>query len=158
MALGTPDADVSTEHLGQPLRDRQAEPCTAEFASRRRIRLGERGEQLGLCLRGHSNARVDHLEAEAPAGRFRPIGHLHEDAYTPALRELDRVAREVHQYLSQSGRVDMNAFGDRPLVRDIEGEALVERPRPHQRGHLGHQLNGRTLDALQGHPASLDLG
>ena len=60
------DADGAAHQLGEPLRDRQAEPGAAVFARGRAVRLLEGLEHAGPLLRRHADAGI------ADAQAFRP--------------------------------------------------------------------------------------
>jgi hypothetical protein len=134
---------------------RQPESAAAEPPRRRRVRLHERLEESRLLVRRHADARVRHVDAQQ-----RPVVALLERDRHPhaaPLRELHGVGDEVQQDLSQARRVGRDALRQRSAPVEVEGEALGDRARAHEVGHLGNEDDRRAGDLLERHLARLDL-
>ena len=128
--------DHASQHLHQPLRDRQPQARSSEAARRRGVRLREGLEEMRLLFGGHADPGVRHRERQSAA--------LHPDRqpHSSALGELQRVTEQVEEDLAHPRRIALDALGDQALVDNFEGDSLVPSPVMHQRDHLAHEPGG----------------
>ena len=96
--------DAAAHQLDQLARDRQAQAAAAVLAGGRAVGLGEGLEQAPDLLRAHADAGVGHREFERHAAVVALQQFDRHDDFA-ALGELDGVAGEVDQHLSQAQRV-----------------------------------------------------
>src|SRR5215472_16928114 len=89
---------VAAHHARELAREGKAEPGAAEALRSRGIGLAEFLEQLGLLLRRHANAGIDHRQLDPVAS----TGHLARLQLDLTLfGELAGIAQQVEQYLPQ---------------------------------------------------------
>ena len=109
------EADLALHQIHQLTADREPEPGPAEAACQRAIGLGERIEDLFLVARRNADAGVRHGEQEhaalAPVFAARILLPVHAEQHLALLGELDRVADQVHQDLSEPDHVGPDRSG-----------------------------------------------
>ena len=151
------EADLAAHQLDDTARDRQPETRAAEASARRLIGLAERLEELLRDLGRDPGARVGDREAQHDAELALDAVDDGARRHAPGGGELHRVSEQVQQHLAQAVGVAEHA------ARDVRGDIGREREPLLARG--GGQDVGRVLDrddrrerdALQLHPAGLDL-
>ncbi len=115
------DADPPAHQFDQLSGDRQPKSGAAVAARRRNVRLGERGKQSLASGRVDSNAVVANRELDfGGVVRLTDEAGPHNDAarvVQPA-RELDGVANEVDEYLSQPCAVAQQTGRDGRIAED----------------------------------------
>src|SRR5262249_58525749 len=95
------ETDGSAHQLAELARDGEAEAGAAVAAARAAVDLGEALEDGGVPALRDADAGVAHGETHAGQGvGLVEDGCLHPDL--PPLRELDRVADEVRQHLTDA--------------------------------------------------------
>ena len=145
------DADRAAQHADQSAADCQAQARSAEAARRGRVGLLERLEQPPDLLVRHPDAGITDRDAQGP------VAPPHLDPDFARLRELDGVADQIEQHLTQAGRVGADASGYVGFDADRQLEPLGHGPpRRHclDVGQYGGRVGG---DALDGHLVGLDL-
>ena len=155
------DPHRAAHQLREPLADRQAQARAAILPGRRAVHLAERLEQPVLLGRRNADAAVAHRhmqhQARTLGGGFRRLGQRDVHRDFAALRELHRVAGEVHHDLPQARHVANDGVGH--VLLDEVAEVQAFRP------GLGAEQFERLLDAgaqlegmiLQRHAAGFDL-
>src|SRR5207249_982401 len=98
------DGELTAHQRHQPPRDREAEACPAVAARHRRVRLGELLEDGPELLRRDADPRVPHAELHACPAAVTP-NHAGRHIHLTLIRELDRVADQVHEHLTHPGRI-----------------------------------------------------
>ena len=132
---------LASHELDQPLADGQSQTCTTEPSRRGRIGLRERNEQPGDLFLGHPDAGIEDLEAEVLTAIGGGIaGHPQDDM--TVLGELDRVAYQIEQDLSESTGVRTHAGRDIGADVDDEIQALLN-------GLLGEQVHDALDDDVE---------
>ena len=104
LTLLTFDAHLAAHQLGQLLADGKAKTRPAVPAGGRCIRLGESLEKRRQSGVGNADTRVAYLESQRdPVTMIRLQGHpQHHLAFRG---ELDRVAYQIHEYLSKTASI-----------------------------------------------------
>ena len=105
-------ADLAAHELGELFADGQPQSGTAVFAHGRGVHLRERPEQAVHVVRRNPNPGIRDREAQ---NHIVLAFSIQRDAnrHLPLLRELNRVVRQVQQYLLQARRVAANGAGTR---------------------------------------------
>ncbi len=95
--------DFSVHQLDQPFRNGEAESGAAIFSRRRRISLLKGLENAFLLIRRDADAGIPNAELQLNRILRAHSAHFNDDF--ALVRELDRVADEVHEHLAQTIRV-----------------------------------------------------
>ena len=98
------EPETAAHHLDELRRDGETEAGAAVPACRRGVGLDERPEDLPALVLGNADARVAHRAAEQHLV-VAPLGHRDLDADLARVGELDGVAHQVEQDLTQSSRI-----------------------------------------------------
>ena len=119
--------------------DGQAQPRAAEASRGRGIRLRKRREEPVLHISRDAHAGVRHLEPQATGLRVtRNLAQPQVDA--SALGELERIAQQIHQHLTQPRGVAAYQLGH----IGIEGEPHLQPLGGGLRAHHGAQLRDQV--------------
>ena len=115
--------DRAPHHLHELLADRQPQPGPSELSGGRGVHLGELVENRLLVCLGDSDPGVGDRYLDE---RFSSVAlqAFHVDEHVAPLGELDRIAREVIQDLSNAGRIADEASGHIGRAPDDQIEAL----------------------------------
>ena len=131
-------------------------PVPPYFLRRRPVGLHEGLEETGHRLGRDSDTGVPHLEAQRDAlGRI--LHQVHPHRYLAGLGELDGVADEVGEHLTQPAGVAHQRVGDRLVHHRHQLEALVLGPLCEQLAHGLDRLPQVELQRLELEPPGLDL-
>src|SRR5690606_12527409 len=143
------DTDNAAHQVGEVATDFQAEAGAAELAIGGRAGLGEGFEYLRVMFGVDADAAVLHRKMQAQRMRSRYAFDAQRNF--PAFGEFFGVAEQVHQNLSNAGRVALDKGGDVVGDGGGKGDAAIEQPDPINVGNTGNQLRDIELDALQIH-------
>ena len=136
LAVLAANVDRAAQHRDQSLRDDEAESRPAESPRRRCIGLRKRLEKPVELLGGHAGAGVDDLESN-DASRVGHVARTDSYRHFALLRELDRVADQVREHLTEAQRIAAKVQNHRVLgKRDVQ---ILETVVP-RRTRLGNHL------------------
>src|SRR5262249_3719781 len=103
------------------------------------IDLGELLEEPALSLRRDAGARVHDVEAQLHSSVG--LAHAHDlHAHAPVVRELDGVAEQVQQYLTEPARIPAQGDGHGGRNHRVEIEPLLLSARGKEYHDAPHQL------------------
>ncbi len=122
LAFDALDPDASAHHTDELRADGEPEAGAAELAAGRAVGLGEGLEDQVLLVGGDADAGVRDLEVQRDRA-VRMRRDAHRDADLAALGELDGVADEVEDDLSEPARVADDGVGD--VGRDVADQLEV---------------------------------
>ena len=152
------DTDTAAHEFEQLTADCQAQSATTVLARGGAVGLQEMLKDSGLQFRGDADAAVFNAQPKSPIGSRRPdLRNIYE--HVALVRELDGVANQVGQHLTQAQRVTVQ----RPrgiLGREFcaELESLVAcwlgKHQHHIRDHVGQV----EVDCFELHVARFNLG
>ena len=120
-------ANLAAHELRQLLADRQPQARSAVLAHRGSVHLGEGPEQAVPVLRRNPDSGIGDREAQATSCPLLVQRDANGDL--PAPRELNRVIRQVQEYLPQPRRIAANGGWDARIQCGIEAQALFCRGR-----------------------------
>ncbi len=148
--------DAAAHHPHERRGDRQAEAGAAEFARRRSIGLAERLEDRRLLVGGHADAGIGHRKMQE-----RALAAAHVlvdfDQDVPAVGELDRVAHQVAEHLSQANRIADDAFGHVRVDVSHQLEPFLVRLDGQRLEQIGDDIADREGHGLELELARFDL-
>jgi hypothetical protein len=106
------DPDPAAHQAYQLRRDRQAQPGAAIETGRGAVGLGERGEDRLPPVGGDADPRVAYAEMQPDVAFCPRFGiEIDIDDHLSALGELDRVAQQIDEDLTQPRRVANDSIG-----------------------------------------------
>ena len=111
--------DLSPHELDQPRGDRQTQTCPTVFSGGGAVRLGKGLEYPSLDLGWNADPRVRDGEVE-PDGLRLLSGRLDMQHDLPAFGELDGVAEQIHQHLSEPSGVPGERVGN--IGQEVAGQ------------------------------------
>src|SRR5450432_4540865 len=117
------DMQIATEQACQIARDRQAEAGATELAVAPAVGLTERLKDHLVLIRRDTDARVAHVEPDAP------VRGSDQEGYPAALGELERVREEILEDLLEPRRIGLNCVGHVRFNRHRESDLLLRRDR-----------------------------
>jgi len=151
------DTDLPAHQGDDALADDQAKASAAVHPGGRGIGLRERGEQLRETFRRDADAGIDDLEAQRMRGAVLAV-LLDAQGDATAFGELDGVAEQIGQHLSQSRRVTAHREADVGVDFQMQQQAfglgLLGQQPDHRFGQLA-QVEGR---GFQFNLVGLELG
>jgi len=109
---------------------------------------------LGIAFASSVDRCQDLLDSQLAA----IVHETRHEPDPPRFGELDRVADQVDEYLSHTGRVACDCLWNGADELGGEPQPLRVGPLPHQRLHIGDELHGRAADELDSELVRLDLG
>ena len=144
--------DPAAHHRNQLRRDGEPEAGAAVLPRGRPVRLLESREDACLFLEGDADARIGHLEVHETA-----IAARRGDHDLALLRELDRVADQVHQHLADPSWVATEVIGESRIHLEEQLEALLIRPHRKRLDRVGEEPAQAERHVIEGQLACLDL-
>ena len=153
-------ADRAAHQRRQLLRNHKAESGTAILAGIGFVDLAELAEQLLLVFRCDADAAVPDHEFHSHVALLHlvTVDALADDADIAVVRELDRVADEIRQYLAEPHRVSPHDIGDVVGYRVADRQLLALRLCGKQLRHVREFFAYRELDGFEHQLAGFDLG
>jgi hypothetical protein len=150
------EPETAAHHLDELRRDGETEAGAAVSARRRRVGLDERPEDLPPLVLGHADARVSHRAAEQHVV-VAPLGNGDLDAHLALVGELDRVADQVEQDLTEASRIagERRRHVRRDAARQLQ--PLLIGARRQQLDAVFDGVADGERHVLEREPARLDL-
>ena len=156
------ETDLAAHQREQLARDGEAKTAAAEAARDRVVGLGEGGKNLGLLFRGDADAGIAHGKGQldrrraggsviAGSGRRRGAVARHADADLDlaAAGELDGVADQIDQHLTQAYRIAQQRVGRSLGKLPVQTQSLLagtQRQRAQTAAEQFAQAERRLLD------------
>jgi hypothetical protein len=150
------DPDPSAHQLRELRRNREAEARASVAASGGGIGLYERAEDFPLFLLRNADAGVGYHEPQPHRG-IRPVVDHDVGDHFAAVRELDGVAHQIDQHLTQASRVAHERIGNVRSNAAGELEALRIRARSQQSNGILYDVAEREWDLFERQLPRLDL-
>ncbi len=150
------EPDATAHHAHELLADGEPEPGAAVASRGRAVGLGEGVEDARALLRGDADAGVGDREAQLDVGLRPRFDRDPQDDLAP-LRELDGVAEQIDQHLSQPTRIADHVVGH--VDGDVAGEleALLMRPVGEELERVRQAVAQAERQDLEVELAGLDL-
>ena len=151
------DGDLTAHQGDQLAADGKPQPCAAELPGGGGVCLGERLEDHRELVGGDADPGVGELEVHDDVVAV-DRGGSHAEHDLPDLGELDGVADQVGQHLTQTARVTTHRGGDRVVEGRHQVQSLGLRGRDQEIHDVVDQGLDAELDVLDLQLALLDLG